>query len=66
MMEAIPSSETSILAKVTWRHIPKDGILHSHAVKTLNLTYKTSFAVITYLIVTAYFSHHSYTTFHLN
>jgi hypothetical protein len=29
MME-VRSSETSILTRVTWRHIPEDGILHSH------------------------------------
>jgi hypothetical protein len=29
-MEAIRSSETSDLTKVRWRHIPEDGILHSH------------------------------------
>jgi hypothetical protein len=30
MMEAICSSETSLLTRVTWRDIPEDGILHSH------------------------------------
>jgi hypothetical protein len=30
MMEEIPSSETSVLTRATWRHIPEDGILHSH------------------------------------
>jgi hypothetical protein len=30
MMEAMHSSEASILRKVTWRNIPEDGILHSH------------------------------------
>jgi hypothetical protein len=28
MMEAIPSSETSVLTRATWWHIPEDGILH--------------------------------------
>jgi hypothetical protein len=30
MMEAIRSSETSVLTKTTWRNNPKDGILHSY------------------------------------
>jgi hypothetical protein len=30
MMEALRSPETSGLTRVTWRHIPKGGILHSH------------------------------------
>jgi hypothetical protein len=30
MMEEIPSSETSVLTRASRRHIPEDGILHSH------------------------------------
>jgi hypothetical protein len=30
MMEALHSSETSVLTRATWRKIPGDGILHSH------------------------------------
>jgi hypothetical protein len=30
IMEAIRSSETSVLTRVTRRHIPDDGVLHSH------------------------------------
>jgi hypothetical protein len=30
MMEAIRSSETTVLTRATGRHIPEDGILHGH------------------------------------
>jgi hypothetical protein len=35
MMEAIRPSEKSVLAWVTRRHIPEDGILHSHRLENL-------------------------------
>jgi hypothetical protein len=34
-MEAIRPSETSAHTRSTWRHIPEDGILHSHRRKNL-------------------------------
>jgi hypothetical protein len=34
-MEAIHSSETSVYTRSTQRHIPEDGILHSHRCKNL-------------------------------
>jgi hypothetical protein len=36
--EAIKSSETPVLARATQRHIPGNSTLHSHSVKTQNLT----------------------------
>jgi hypothetical protein len=43
MMEALHSSEMSVPTRVTWRNIPEGGILHSHAVRTTNLTDYFSF-----------------------
>jgi hypothetical protein len=33
MMEAVSSSETSVLTRAMWRNIPVDAILHSHHCK---------------------------------
>jgi hypothetical protein len=35
MMEALSSSDTSVLTRATWRKIPEDGILHSHRSENL-------------------------------
>jgi hypothetical protein len=38
MMEALSSTDTSVLKRATRRNIPKDSIRHSHRLKTSNLT----------------------------
>jgi hypothetical protein len=39
MMEAIVSSDISVITRATRSSIPEDDILHSHCRKTSNLTY---------------------------
>jgi hypothetical protein len=35
MMEAIHTSDTSVITRATWRNIPEDGIPHSHHLENL-------------------------------
>jgi hypothetical protein len=48
MMEALSSSETSVLTRATQRNIREDGILHSHLRENLK-----SYVMNNYLLTTA-------------
>jgi hypothetical protein len=53
MMEALRSSETSVLTRATPRYIPEDGILHSH--RRVNLkSYISKFSLIFFVIQLTY------------
>jgi hypothetical protein len=45
MVEALSSSETSVLTGTTWRNIPEDAFFIVTAVKTSNLNTGTTLAV---------------------
>jgi hypothetical protein len=40
MIEALNSSETSVLARAKWRNFPEDTVLHSHSREKLK-SYRT-------------------------
>jgi hypothetical protein len=51
LMELIFSSETSVLKRATQRHIPEDGILHSHNsyVTSINRTRINRITILTFV-----------------
>jgi hypothetical protein len=48
LMEALRSSETSILIRATWNNIPEDGILHSHHLENFKSYMVTGFIHFNY------------------
>jgi hypothetical protein len=59
-VEAIHSSETSVHARSSWRHIPEDGILHSHRCENL----KSYMAYISYHALPLHFHRFGITVYH--
>jgi hypothetical protein len=54
MMQALCSSQTSILTRATWRNIPEDGILHSH--RRENLKSHTIMTMSAFAIPSAFYT----------
>jgi hypothetical protein len=54
MMEAIRSSETSVLTRVTRSHVPDEGILHIHRTENLESNKISKWSVSTQQIYFTY------------